>query len=184
MKRILALLILVVPLMLTGCNLFSFLGASPEVEPVQAPDLRGTWNLILHIETQENELLPIKLVIREMSCTREVCSLGGYLESSALSKQQRYSINNSYFYPGQELVKLSYVYKTVEDETREAFVIFDNFPQHNVPENSMSGHFVVFTLDARPTYLTNEDKQILEATHKGKAIQAGHVTGWKQSETF
>ena len=185
MKKYVVVLVLALPLFVTGCNLFSFLSSPPEIDDtLQAMDLRGTWSLILHIETQDNELLSIDLVIRDMSCTQEVCSIGGYLETPTLSKQHRYSLHDSYYYPNQEMVKLTYVYKTIENETREAFIMFDSFPKHNVPEHSMSGHLVVFSLDARPTYLTPEDKQILEASHKGKAVQAGHVTAWLRSPDF
>jgi hypothetical protein len=168
------------PLLVAGCNLYPSImaGAASNPNP-NGRNMTGTWNLILHMEAITNDLLEYKMIIRGMQCQAGACKLDGYLEENSFDKIQRHALNASYYYPGQELVRLDYDYKTIKNELREAVIIFDTFPTGKVPQDAMAGHVVIYDLQARSVYLTPEDESILEITHKGKAEQAGQVTAWK-----
>jgi hypothetical protein len=130
------------------------------------------------METLENELIPMRLNIREVSCLNDLCLVDGFIESDWFNKEKRSGLTQSFFYPSQNLLKFTYNYKTIDGKNREAIVIFDDFPTMRVPDRAMGGYIVIFDLDSRSIFLTPEDKQILEATRKGKAVQAGQVTAW------
>lgn len=179
MRRSIVLAVLLVPVFVTGCNLFSFLSPTPiESQSGSHPHLLGEWNLILHMETLENELIPMRLNIREISCLNDICTLDGFIESDWFNKEQRSGLKEAFYHPSLNMLKFTYRYKTIDGKNREAIVIFDDFPSMNVPDRSMGGYIVIFDLDSRSIFLTPEDKQILEATRKGKAVQAGQVTAW------